>query len=97
MRVLRDAIWAHAETHEGAAPASPFAPGMNLDLWRYPAGGFYAIAPGVKPGVGRGILVFEPSAAGPRRVVLLADGSVEDLPEGTLHSRMENQLRNHHP
>lgn len=97
MRTLRDAIWAHAETHEGAAPGSPFAPGMNPDLWRFPAGGFYAIVPGVKPGVGRGILVFEPSAAGPRRVILLADGSVEDLPEGTLHHRLESQLRNHQP
>jgi len=97
MRVLREAIWAHAEMHDGAAPASPFAPDMNTDLWRFPAGGFYAIVPGIAPGSGRGILVYEPSSAGPRRVVLLADGSVEDLPEGTLHNRVEKQLRELRP
>jgi len=97
MRALRDSIWAYAEAHEGAAPGSPFAPSMETRLWRYPGGGFHALVPGVRPGVGRDVLAYEPAAAGPRRVVLLADGSVEDMPEGTLHRMVEAQLRNLHP
>lgn len=97
MRKLRDAIWAYAEANNGAAPASPFAKGVESDLWRFTAGGFYAAVPGAKPGAGREVLVYEPSSAGPRRVVLLADGNVEDLPESTLHGRVEEQLRSLKP
>jgi hypothetical protein len=49
--------------------------------------------PGVKPGVGRDILVYEPSAAGARRFVLLADGSIEDLAEGELKRRIDSRIR----
>ena len=97
MQGLRDAIWAYAENHQGEAPASPFSPGMDAAVWRFPAGGFYALVPGTKPGVGRGIIAYEPASAGPRRVVLLADGSVGDLPEGTLNSRVIQQLEQLQP
>jgi hypothetical protein len=48
--------------------------------------------PGVQPGGGREIMVYEPSAAGPRRFVLLADGSIEDFSEGALKRRIDSQI-----
>jgi hypothetical protein len=49
--------------------------------------------PGVRPAVGREILVYEPSAAGGRRFVLLTDGSIEDRSEGTLKGQLDDQLK----
>lgn len=93
MRALRDSIWAYAEANDGAAPGSPFAPGVHTELWRFPAGGFHAVVPGVRPGAGRDVLAYEPASAGPRRIVLLADGSIEDMPESTLKHSVAQQLR----
>jgi len=93
MRGLRDSIWVYAEAHDGAAPPSPFAEGVETDVWRFAGGGFYGIVPGVMPGVGRNILAYEPSTAGPRRLVLLADGAIEDFPEGTVAARVGVQLK----
>lgn len=66
---------------------------MNPDTWLYPDGGLYCLMPGVKPGGGRKILVYEPSAAGSRRFVLLADSSIEDRAEGTLKREINEQLQ----
>lgn len=93
MRKLQDAIWTYAKGHEGKAPASPLVTGMDSKVWRFPGGGFYCLMPDVTPGVGRQVLVYEPSTAGPRRFVLLADGSIEDRSEGTLKSQLDDQLK----
>jgi hypothetical protein len=92
LRELQIAIWAHARNHDGKAPAGPFAAGVASTLWEYPGGGLYCLMPGVKPGVGRDILVYEPSAAGPRRFVLLADGAIEDFAEGELKRRIDSRI-----
>jgi len=92
MRALRDSIWAYAEANDGAAPGSPFAPGVDTARWRTPSGGFYALVPGVRPGVGRDLLAYEPAAAGPRRIILLADGSIEDKPEDTVRRMAEEPM-----
>lgn len=93
LRRLQDAIWSYAKAHEGKAPSSPLVPGSDPRVWRFPGGGFYCLMPEVKPGVGREVLVYEPSTAGPRRFVLLADGSIEDRSEGTLKSQLDDQLK----
>lgn len=93
LRNLQDAVWAYARTHEGNAPPSPLVSEMDPDAWLYPDGGLYCLMPGVKPGGGREILIYEPSAAGSRRFVLLADGSIEDRAEGTLKREVQNQIR----
>ena len=93
LRKLQEAIWANARGHDGNAPPSPLVSEMNPDQWLYPDGGLYCLMPGVKPGVGRKILVYEPSAAGSRRFVLLADGSIEDRAEGTLKGEIQRQLQ----
>jgi hypothetical protein len=92
LRELQIAIWAHAKNHDGKAPASPFAGEIPATLWEFPGGGLYCLMPGVQPGGGREILVYEPSAAGPRRFVLLADGSIEDFAEGALKRRIDSQI-----
>jgi hypothetical protein len=92
LRELQIAIWAYAKNHDGKAPSGPFAHGVAAPLWEFPGGGLYCLMPGVKPGGGRDILVYEPSAAGARRFVLLADGSIEDLAEGELKRRIDNRI-----
>lgn len=92
LRELQIAIWAHAKSHEGKAPASPFGGEIPHPLWEFPGGGLYCLMPGVNPGGGREILVYEPSAAGPRRFVLLADGSIEDFAEGELKRRIDSRM-----
>lgn len=93
MRKLQDAVWNYARGHDGNAPPSPLVSEMKPDAWLYPDGGLYCLMPGVKPGVGRKILIYEPSAAGSRRFVLLADGSIEDRAEGTLKQEIPEQMQ----
>lgn len=93
LRKLQDAVWTYARGHDGNAPPSPLVSEMNPDTWLYPDGGLYCLMPGVKPGVGRKILIYEPSAAGSRRFVLLADGSIEDRAEGTLKQEIREQMQ----
>ncbi len=93
LRELQDALWAHAKANGGKAPPGPLAPGIDPELWRFKGGGLYCLMPEVKPGGGRQILVYEPAAAGSRRFVLLADGSIEDRAEGTLKKELEQQVR----
>ncbi len=93
LRKLQETIWAYAREHQGNAPPSPLVSEMSLAAWLYPDGGLYCLMPGVKPGGGRLILVYEPAAAGSRRFVLLADGSIEDRAEGTLKNEIREQMR----
>jgi hypothetical protein len=93
LRKLQEAVWTYARAHGGNAPPSPLVSEMNPDAWLYPDGGLYCLMPEVKPGVGRKILIYEPSAAGSRRFVLLADGSIEDRAEGTLKQEIKDQMQ----
>lgn len=93
LRNLQQAIWDHARSHGGNAPAGPLVAGIAPELWNFPGGGLYCLMPGVRPGVGRDVLVYEPSMAGGRRFVLLADGSIEDRSEGTLKRQLDDQLK----
>jgi hypothetical protein len=92
LRKLQSAIWSHAKAHGGNPPGGPLLAGIDPELWRFPGGGLYCLMPGVKPGGGREILVYEPSTAGARRFVLLADGTIEDRAEGTLKRQIEDLM-----
>ncbi len=92
MKSLKDAIWDFAENNGGRAPSGPFGGEVDRELWSFADGGLYCLIPGVKPGVGREILVYEPSAAGGRRFVLLADGGIEDRSEGDLKRELDRRL-----
>jgi hypothetical protein len=89
---LKEAIWAYAKTSGGKAPSGPFGGEVAAELWNFGDGGFYALVPGVKPGGGREVMVYEPSTAGGRRFVLLADGSIEDRAEGDLKRELDRKL-----
>jgi hypothetical protein len=93
LRKVQEAIWDYAKAHGGNAPASPLVEGIDRALWNFGGGGLYCLMPGVRPAVGREILVYEPSAAGGRRFVLLTDGSIEDRSEGTLKQQLDDQLK----
>lgn len=93
LRELQAAIWAYAASHQGEAPGGPLAGGIEPQLWKFSGGGLYCLMPGVKPGGGRQVLVYEPSTAGGRRFVLLADGTIEDRPEGTLKHQLDDQWK----
>lgn len=93
MRELQAALWAYAKAHDGKAPPGALAEGIEPDLWRFPGGGLYCLMPGVRPGGGREVLVYEPSSAGGRRFVLLADGTIEDRAEGTLKRELDEQWK----
>lgn len=92
LRQLQGAIWAYAKQHEGKAPPGPLVQGIEPELWQFRGGGLYCLMPDVRPGGGREVLVYEPSTAGGRRFVLLADGNIEDRDEGTLKSDLERQF-----
>jgi hypothetical protein len=92
MGKLKAAIWDYAKTSGGKAPSGPFGGEVAAELWNYGDGGFYALVPGVKPGGGREVMVYEPSTAGGRRFVLLADGSIEDQAEGDLKRELDRRL-----
>ena len=92
MAKLKEAIWEYAKTSGGKAPSGPFGGEIPAELWTYGDGGLYALVPGVKPGGGREVLVYEPSLAGGRRFVLLADGSIEDRAEGDLKGELDRRL-----
>lgn len=89
---LKEAIWDHAKTSGGKAPSGPFGGEVAAELWRFGDGGLYALVPGVKPGGGREVMVYEPSMAGGRRFVLLADGSIEDRAEGDLKRELDRVI-----
>jgi hypothetical protein len=92
LRKLQEAIWAYAKDHEGQAPPGPLVAGIEPELWRFPGGGLYCLMPDVRPGGGREVLVYEPSTAGGRRFILLADGNIEDRDEGVLKRDLERQF-----
>ncbi|WP_265594477.1 hypothetical protein [Haloferula sp. BvORR071] len=93
LRELQEAIWAYAKQHGGKAPPGPLVEGITPELWQFRGGGLYCLMSDVRPGGGREVLVYEPSTAGGRRFILLADGNIEDRDEGTLKSDLERQFR----
>ncbi len=93
LRRIQNVIWDYAKAHDGNPPASPLIGGIDHEVWNFKGGGFYCLMPNVRPGVGRDVMVYEPSAAGGRRFVLLADGSIEDRSEGTLKVQLDDQLK----
>jgi hypothetical protein len=92
MVALKDAILNYAKANDGKAPSGPFSGEVDARLWNFGDGGFYCLVPGVKPGGGREVMVYEPSMAGARRFVLLADGTIEDRAEGDLKRELDKKL-----
>lgn len=93
LRKLQEAIWNYAKAHDGNAPGGPLVEGIDPELWSFQGGGLYCLMPRIRPGGGRDVMVYEPSSAGGRRFVLLADGSIEDRSEGTLKTQLDDQLK----
>lgn len=92
LETLKRAIWEYAENHDGKVPNGPFNGEVPRELWQYYAGNYYAYLRPEAIGVGRQVMIYEPSNAGPRRFVLFTDGSIEDWPEGKLADAVNDWL-----
>ncbi|MFC7335609.1 hypothetical protein ACFQY0_00350 [Haloferula chungangensis] len=88
---LRDAIWSHAEAHQGKPPSGPFSGEVPLSSWRLSDGNFYAYLKPETIGTGHEVLIYEPASSGPRRFILFTDGSIEDWAEGKLNSELKKR------
>lgn len=79
---LQQALWDHAERHQGALPHHAFDPALPADAWTIePYGLRYLYTPGLSPGVGAQLLAWEPEPLGPPRLGLYTDGRVVALPD----------------
>ena len=87
---LRDALWLYAKDHNGELPLSRESGEVRTELWSgvHPQKVPLAYVPGVKPGVGVRIVVYEPDDYGASRFALLADGSIAKLAPDELASRL---------
>jgi hypothetical protein len=75
---LRDALWKYAREHDGRLPLDREVPEIPPALWRgiHPEGDVLAYIPGAEMGKGTRVVAYEPESFGPRRAVLMSDGSV---------------------
>ena len=75
IQTLRDAIWKHAEDHDGRFPSGRLDPAIPHKKWKVPEGaGFYSF---LAPEADGEILVFEPPTAGKKSYVILESGDIE--------------------
>ncbi len=88
---LRDELWRHAESHDGQAPLSPFSGEIPRERWRMKGGHYLGYARPERLGNDRDVIAYEPASAGPRRYVLLNDGSIEDWAEGKLNAELKKR------
>jgi hypothetical protein len=91
LEALRDALWRQAENHDGTPPLSPFSGEIPRERWRMAGGNYLGYARPERLGTDRSVIAYEPAAVGPRRYVLLNDGSIEDWAEGRLHSELKRR------
>lgn len=93
MEELKSALWTFAQEHDGTFPAGVFDPAFPRSRWIHPMGNAYFcyLPPTETSSPSRKILVYEPATAGPKRYVLLSDGSIELWKENRLNTALKNQ------
>lgn len=89
---LKAALWTFVQDHDGKFPKGIFDPTFPQSKWAHPNGGaYYCYLPPPEKASGRQILVYEPATAGPKRYVLLGDGSIELWKENRLKTALQRQ------
>lgn len=78
---LRIALWEHARSHDGRFPSHIPASGIADDLWLAPGSSHphYLYVGGLMADHASQPLVYEPAAFGDRRLVLLTDGTIQEM------------------
>ncbi len=78
---LRVALWEHARNHDGHFPSRISSSGIADDLWLTPGTSHsrYHYVGGLVASQGSSPLVYEPAAFGDRRLVLLTNGSIQEM------------------
>jgi hypothetical protein len=79
---LRTALWAFAQSHDGAFPAGEFTGELPDATWMTsdPSGMRFVYAPMHRADQGAAPLAWEPGIYGPQRMVLLTSGAIETWP-----------------
>lgn len=92
---LRDQLWEYATENEGTLPANRMDRAIPESAWIgiHPQGEPYGYVPGVQPGGGSRILVFEPDSYGSIRFVLQEDGDIVKLSASELATRLLEETR----
>lgn len=86
---LRDVLREYAEAHDGEPPKAIFSGEIPRKYWQLADGSYYGYLRPRVFGEGREVMVYETASAGPRRFVLMSDGSIEDWSEGKLGQRLD--------
>jgi hypothetical protein len=91
---VRAFLWRYATAHGGAFPKWREQPDISPGEWRSidPEGIPLVYLPGLKPDLGREVLVYEPITFGRSRFVLLSNGEIIALEEDELTRRVQKQL-----
>jgi hypothetical protein len=96
---LRDALWKYSREHDGELPAHREISDIPAVLWKgiHPEGDPLAYVPGAKAGKGGRVVAYEPESFGPRRAVLMSDGSVDTISANELQKRVVTTLQSNNP
>ncbi len=92
IEALRAALWAYAQTHEGALPANDRDPAIPASTWETadPSRIRYHYIPGHRAGVGGAVpLAYEPPVFGGARWVLWCDGCVAQVSDADLRAALQ--------
>ena len=95
---LRDALRDYATKHDGKLPAHPFVSDFDSRLWQGidPAGAWFGYIQGcVLATDNPQVLAYEPPSYGPRRWVLLTDGSILQMDASALEERIRKEFVPH--
>jgi hypothetical protein len=89
---LRAALWAYAQAHNGALPASDQTPDIPASAWETadPSRVRYHYVPGHRAGIGTAPLAYEPPAFGDARWVLWCDGRVTQVSDANLRAALRS-------
>lgn len=92
---LRLALWEHARKHDGHFPSQASAAGIADDLWLAPSPSHsrYLYVGGSIADNRAWPLVYEPAAFGPRRLVLLTNGTIHEMDVGEILAALPSEGR----
>jgi len=91
---VRAFLWRYAAQHSGAFPEWREQPDIPPGEWKSidPDGLPLVYLPGLKPDIGKDVLVYEPGTFGRTRFVLLTSGEIVSMEEEEVTRRVQKQI-----
>jgi hypothetical protein len=92
---VRAELWRFAEQHAGAFPTAREAAELSGNVWRSidPNGLSLVFVPGAKPDAGTEVIAYEPGSFGAKRMVLLSNGEIVEMPIQQLTHTIREQVQ----